>query len=189
MSEQVKSSSSSTSSGEEKARAIQVERAAEADVEKAERLEPAVYNAHIDISDVDERKLLRKLDLWLVPWLSFLYLLSFLDRTSIGNAKVGALEPLSWRMLTSHQLYGLEQDLGINDTQYNIALTIFFFSYSLFEVSAADASSRCSAHAPSGSIQCIPQTSAAIHLAVAAHAALGYHDGAPPHVGLPFTAN
>ena len=33
-------------------------------------------------------KLLRKLDLWLVPWLSFLYLLSFLDRTSIGNAKV-----------------------------------------------------------------------------------------------------
>lgn len=47
-----------------------------------------VYNAHIDVSGVDERKLLRKMDLYLVPWLSFLYLLSFLDRTSIGNAKV-----------------------------------------------------------------------------------------------------
>lgn len=32
------------------------------------------------------------------------------------------------------QLYGLEKDLHINDTQYNIALTIFFFSYSVFEV-------------------------------------------------------
>jgi sugar phosphate permease len=65
-----------------------------------------------------ERKLLRKLDWYLVPWLSLLYLLSFLDRTSIGNAK----------------LYHLEQDLNISDPQYNIALTIFFISYALFEV-------------------------------------------------------
>ena len=50
--------------------------------------EKEAYNAHIDVSGIDERKLLRKLDWYLVPWLSFLYLLSFLDRTSIGNAKV-----------------------------------------------------------------------------------------------------
>lgn len=49
-----------------------------------------LYNAHIDVSGVDERKLLRKMDLWLIPWLSVLYLLSFLDRTSIGNAKVSS---------------------------------------------------------------------------------------------------
>lgn len=35
-----------------------------------------------------ERRLLWKLDLRLVPWLSLLYLLSFLDRTNIGNAKL-----------------------------------------------------------------------------------------------------
>jgi hypothetical protein len=35
-----------------------------------------------------EKKLLWKLDLRLVPWLSLLYLLSFLDRTNIGNAKI-----------------------------------------------------------------------------------------------------
>jgi hypothetical protein len=35
-----------------------------------------------------ERKLLWKLDFRLVPWLSLLYLLSFLDRTNIGNAKI-----------------------------------------------------------------------------------------------------
>ena len=54
----------------------------------AETLKHKVYNAHVDVSGVDEKKLLRKLDWWLVPWLSFLYLLSFLDRTSIGNARV-----------------------------------------------------------------------------------------------------
>lgn len=51
----------------------------------------AVYNADVDTSGVDEKKLVRKLDWRLIPWLSFLYLLSFLDRTSIGNAKVRAL--------------------------------------------------------------------------------------------------
>ncbi|KAJ7576968.1 MFS general substrate transporter [Mycena floridula] len=77
-----------------------------------------LYNADVDISGVDEKKLMRKIDIALVPWLSLLYLLSFLDRTSIGNAK----------------LYNLEQDLHISDPQYLIALTVFFFSYAIFEV-------------------------------------------------------
>ena len=49
-----------------------------------------LYNPHVDISGIDEAKLIRKIDWRLVPWLSFLYLLSFLDRTSIGNARVGS---------------------------------------------------------------------------------------------------
>jgi len=44
-----------------------------------------LYNPHVDVSAVDERKLLRKIDLRLVPWLALLYLLSFLDRTGIGK--------------------------------------------------------------------------------------------------------
>ena len=48
----------------------------------------ALYNPHVDVSGIDEAKLVRKIDWRLLPWLSFLYLLSFLDRTSIGNAKV-----------------------------------------------------------------------------------------------------
>ncbi|KAF8075132.1 MFS general substrate transporter [Lyophyllum atratum] len=83
-----------------------------------ERHQVPLYNAHVDISGVDERKLLRKIDLALVPWLSFLYLLSFLDRTSIGNAK----------------LYNLTVDLHITENQYLLTLTIFFFSYAIFEV-------------------------------------------------------
>lgn len=49
-----------------------------------------IYREDIDTSEVNERKLLRKVDMRLIPWLSLLYLLSFLDRTSIGNAKVCA---------------------------------------------------------------------------------------------------
>lgn len=78
----------SVHSSEEKARTVRTENLDE-NVEK--KLHHEVYNAHIDVSGVDEKKLLRKLDLALVPWLSFLYLLSFLDRTSIGNARVSAI--------------------------------------------------------------------------------------------------
>lgn len=53
-----------------------------------------IYNAHVDVSGIDEAKLVRKIDWRLLPWLSFLYLLSFLDRTSIGNARVHSPIPL-----------------------------------------------------------------------------------------------
>lgn len=53
-------------------------------------LEPKLqlYSPHVDTSDVDEKKLMRKVDMWLIPWLTLLYLLCFLDRASIGNARV-----------------------------------------------------------------------------------------------------
>lgn len=54
-----------------------------------------------------------KIDRWLVPWLSLLYLLSFLDRTNIGNAKTAKLE----------------KGIGMHGRDYNNALTIFFISY------------------------------------------------------------
>ncbi|KKA30616.1 hypothetical protein TD95_000832 [Thielaviopsis punctulata] len=64
-----------------------------------------------------DRKLLRKMDLTLIPWLCFLYLVSFLDRTNIGNAKVAHLT----------------KDISMTTTMFNHTLTIFFVSYSLFE--------------------------------------------------------
>ena len=47
-----------------------------------------IYHSEVDVSGVNEKHLLRKIDLHVIPWLAFLYLLSFLDRGSIGNAKV-----------------------------------------------------------------------------------------------------
>ncbi|KXJ96059.1 major facilitator superfamily domain-containing protein [Microdochium bolleyi] len=67
---------------------------------------------------IDEKKVLRKMDLRLIPMLALLYLLSFLDRGNIGNAKIE----------------GLQEDLGLEGYQYNWCLTVFFFTYAAFEV-------------------------------------------------------
>jgi hypothetical protein len=42
----------------------------------------------VDTSNVNPDKTLRKMDIRLIPMLALLYLLSFLDRSNIGNAKV-----------------------------------------------------------------------------------------------------
>jgi hypothetical protein len=47
-----------------------------------------VFRPGVDISSIDEKKLMWKVDLNVIPWLTVLYLFSFLDRGSIGNAKV-----------------------------------------------------------------------------------------------------
>ncbi|KAI1818414.1 major facilitator superfamily domain-containing protein [Poronia punctata] len=67
---------------------------------------------------LDEKKILRKMDMRLIPMLAILYLLSFLDRGNIGNAKIE----------------GLQEDLNMSGDQYNLCLTVFFFSYAAFEV-------------------------------------------------------
>lgn len=98
-----------------------------------------VYRPDVDTSRVDERKLMRKIDIRVVPWLAVLYFLNFLDRGSIGNAKVRFeyYDDTSFDnfLICFQKLYNLEPDLHIRDTQYLIALTVFFFPYSLFEVS------------------------------------------------------
>lgn len=58
------------------------------------------------------------MDIRLIPMLAMLYLLSFLDRGNIGNAKIE----------------GLQEDLNMSDDQYNLCLTVFFFAYAAFEV-------------------------------------------------------
>lgn len=63
-----------------------------------------------DFSDIDEQKLRRRIDYRILPLFSVLYLLSFLDRTNIGNAKIE----------------GLPEDLGLVGNQFNMALLIFF---------------------------------------------------------------
>lgn len=62
----------------------------------------------VDLNMVDEAKTLRKMDIRLLPMLALLYLLSFLDRGNIGNAKI----------------QGLTTDLHLTGSQYNIALTV-----------------------------------------------------------------
>lgn len=49
---------------------------------------PSLYRPEVDTSAIDPHKLKRKIDLRLLPWLTLLYLMNYLDRGSIGNARV-----------------------------------------------------------------------------------------------------
>jgi hypothetical protein len=64
-------------------------------LEKPKALEDAVSAAPseegIVIDPQAEKKLVRKLDLYIIPVIFITYLLSYLDRTNIGNAKVAGL--------------------------------------------------------------------------------------------------
>ena len=71
-----------------------------------------------DSSAVNERALIRKLDYKLLPALTFLYLLSFLDRSNVRNARVD----------------GLATDLHMSGDEYLTGLILFFIGYVIFEV-------------------------------------------------------
>ena len=68
--------------------------------------------------DRDDKKLLWKLDRHLIPTMTLLYLLSYLDRVNIGQAK----------------LNGLMESLHLTSAQYSACLSVFFVTYVIFEV-------------------------------------------------------
>lgn len=65
-----------------------------------------------------EARLRMKIDLYIVPTVSLLYLFCFIDRANIGNAK----------------LAGFEKDLHLKGYDYNRVLSIFYISYIIFEI-------------------------------------------------------
>ena len=86
------------------------------DLEQVDMLEYSNKYANIGLSDEDtdffenfppekRKAMIRKVDLRLVPVLALLYLISHIDRSNIGNAKVE----------------GLTEDLNMDGIQYNIA--------------------------------------------------------------------
>ncbi|KIX01073.1 uncharacterized protein Z518_10139 [Rhinocladiella mackenziei CBS 650.93] len=70
-----------------------------------------------EIDYAAEDRLIRKLDWYIIPPTMLLYLFSFLDRVNIGNAR----------------LYGMEEDLGLEGSQYQTAVSILFLTYVLSE--------------------------------------------------------
>ncbi|KAJ9654612.1 hypothetical protein H2198_006358 [Neophaeococcomyces mojaviensis] len=65
----------------------------------------------------EEKQLVRKIDIFLMPTIWLMYLLSYMDRTNIGNAKIA----------------GMADDLHLTSSQYSVALVVFFVTYVFFE--------------------------------------------------------
>jgi sugar phosphate permease len=93
------------------------------DVKDVKCLEADYVEEYQDTTDLqfeagEEKKLIRKIDLFLMPTIWLMYLMSYMDRTNIGNAKIA----------------GMNDDLGLSSSEYSMALVIFFISYVFFEV-------------------------------------------------------
>ncbi|KAK6070074.1 transporter C11D3.18C 6 [Seiridium cupressi] len=82
------------------------------DIERMEEVEHALLDPSV------ERKLVWKCDLHVLPPITALFFLSFMDRTNIGNARI----------------QGMTGDLHMTGRDYNVALFIFFIPYILFEI-------------------------------------------------------
>ncbi|QLI74746.1 uncharacterized protein G6M90_00g107700 [Metarhizium brunneum] len=72
--------------------------------------EPSVSHA---IEEINEKALLRKIDAKLLPAVGVLYLLSFLDRSNVGNARIE----------------GLLNDINATGNEYLTGLTVYFIGY------------------------------------------------------------
>ncbi len=80
----------------------------------SEAVEAQTFNT---IDPVAEKKLVRKLDRYIIPYVLITYLLGSLDRVNIGNAR----------------LFGMEADLGLVGNQYQIGVSLLFVLYILSE--------------------------------------------------------
>ncbi|CAE6498875.1 unnamed protein product [Rhizoctonia solani] len=74
-------------------------------------------------SKTDERRLVRKIDLRILPASIIIYLLCFLDRSNIGNARV----------LNDATGHSLMKSLNLTNHEYLIALQTFLIAYTVFE--------------------------------------------------------
>ncbi|KAJ6440721.1 major facilitator superfamily transporter [Purpureocillium lavendulum] len=86
--------------------------AAADDAELAEALR------HYVPRSTEEKKLVRKIDAYFMPMLWVMYILNYIDRTNIGNAKIA----------------GMQKDLGLTDDGYAWVLSVFFFGYLICEI-------------------------------------------------------
>jgi hypothetical protein len=72
-----------------------------------------MIGASLAVDKETERRLLKKLDVRIIPMVCWIYLMNFMDRVNIGNAK----------------LYWLERDLGMSGNQYQLAVSLLFVTY------------------------------------------------------------
>jgi hypothetical protein len=86
-----------------------------------------------DISAIDElaeKRLIRKMDIYILPFVVLLYLFSFLDRGTLHPLReISVANCVTIVNIGNARLYGLEKDLGLVGDQYQVAVSILFVTY------------------------------------------------------------
>jgi hypothetical protein len=86
---------------------------------ESERIEELNSNREeLGIDPVLDKRLTRKFDRHIMPWLFGLFLFAFIDRSNIGNARID----------------GLATDLHLDANKFNVALAVFYVPYICIDV-------------------------------------------------------
>lgn len=95
-------------------------------LEASDKVEPSNNELvpTIEFTAAEERALVWKQDLTIIPLSAYIYFLCFFDRSNIGNAKV----------LNSSTKNDMQTEIHATAYEFNIALMIFLVGYAIFEV-------------------------------------------------------
>ena len=72
-----------------------------------------VGDVHEEIDPEEEKKVVRKIDLMILPYLAVCYAFFYIDKTTLSYAAI----------------FGIEQDLNLHGTQYSWLSSIFYFGF------------------------------------------------------------
>ena len=75
---------------------------------------------YAQVNSETEKRVVRKVDLFVIPVLWFLFLVSFIDRGNIGNAAIA----------------GMREELKLTGNKYNVAVQLFTVAYVAFGLPA-----------------------------------------------------
>ncbi|CAF9912076.1 MAG: hypothetical protein GOMPHAMPRED_007546 [Gomphillus americanus] len=73
---------------------------------------------NVELDPLLDRRITRKLDMHLLPWLFGIWFFAFIDRSNIGNAKIS----------------GLTTDLSLDGVKFNVVLSVFYILYILVDI-------------------------------------------------------
>ena len=80
------------------------------------------YPLLVEKSEVDmallNKKVLKKLDWWFLPTITFMLLMNYLDRINVSNAR----------------LAGMQEDLGMSDVEWSAGISLFYVGYIISQV-------------------------------------------------------
>jgi MFS family permease len=97
----------------------------------------------LDVQSLQEqtvsRRLNRKTDIALLPFLSLLYLFNGLDRSNIGNAQTQGTQHQRYRVDTLIFITqsGFTRDIGATPDDLNLAVSLFFVTFVLLQPPSA----------------------------------------------------
>lgn len=95
--------------------------------EKIEQVENAGTSIAVDAET--EKRLLRKLDIRIIPMLCWVYLMNFMDRGMCGFENISPPALTRTVNIGNARLYGLEEDLNMMGNDYQLAVGILFVTY------------------------------------------------------------